>query len=85
MMRYHIDQIGTIHSPFASKESCPIQGAVAPAILLGRPFILNRLTGAAHELRDRRRQGEDCGSRPRLFVSNRAACQGSAIRSFALQ
>ena len=31
MMRHHIDQIGTIHSPFATKESCPIQGAVEPA------------------------------------------------------
>ncbi len=29
-MRYHIDQIGTIHSPYATKESCPIQGAVKP-------------------------------------------------------
>lgn len=29
-MKYQIEQIGTIHSPYPTKESCPIQGAVKP-------------------------------------------------------
>ena len=29
-MRHHIEQIGTIHSPYATKDSCPIQGSVKP-------------------------------------------------------
>ena len=28
-MNFEINQIGTIHSPFRTKEECPIQGAVA--------------------------------------------------------
>jgi len=30
MMKHQIEQIGVIHSPYATKESCPIQGAVSP-------------------------------------------------------
>ncbi|MEN7973044.1 MAG: tRNA (N6-threonylcarbamoyladenosine(37)-N6)-methyltransferase TrmO [Verrucomicrobiota bacterium] len=29
-MKHYIDQIGTIRSPYTTKESCPIQGAVKP-------------------------------------------------------
>ncbi len=29
-MKYEIEQIGTIYSPYASKEDCPIQGRAAP-------------------------------------------------------
>ncbi len=29
-MKYEINQIGTIFSPYTTKEACPIQGAAAP-------------------------------------------------------
>lgn len=29
-MKFEIHQIGTIHSPYKTKEECPIQGAVKP-------------------------------------------------------
>ena len=29
-MKHQIDQIGIIHSPYLTKESCPIQGVVEP-------------------------------------------------------
>ena len=29
-MKYEIEQIGVIHSPYRTKEECPIQGAASP-------------------------------------------------------
>jgi len=29
-MKHRIEQIGTIHSPYSTKEGCPIQGCVKP-------------------------------------------------------
>ncbi len=35
-MQYQINQIGVIHSPYATKTSCPIQGVAAP---MGEGFV----------------------------------------------
>ncbi|MCI5143402.1 MAG: tRNA (N6-threonylcarbamoyladenosine(37)-N6)-methyltransferase TrmO, partial [Candidatus Electrothrix sp. ATG1] len=29
-MKYEIEQIGTVHTPYTSKEVCPVQGRAAP-------------------------------------------------------
>ena len=31
-MRFEINQIGTIYSPYKAKEDCPIQGSVKPDV-----------------------------------------------------